>query len=323
MADYIVTIRTKDGSLAERDYTANDRAELFQKLAADGVTAVKISEGVASKKPRKAAKKVANGGAPAKGRGLLAAAIVVLGAGLAVWWMMKGEEKGEVEVAETVQDVIVEKEKKPRDAEAEKLIEYEAETNIDKDARPTRVGQKLNGYVMLASGRLHKVRGETIVDLAAEAKPKWAIFKRASENIIASLLMLEPGQGMVGTPRYNGAMEDDFIRSLKEPIVITDEDSEEVRELKKLVKEAKENLKKELKAGRNIEGIIEESRKECQQLAKYKHLLKANVLEELRKENVSESYVDELVAAANLLLEEKGIAPLELGPISRVKIKMK
>ena len=43
------------------------------------------------KKPRKAAKKVASGGAPAKGRGLLAAAIVVLGAGLAVWWMMKGE----------------------------------------------------------------------------------------------------------------------------------------------------------------------------------------------------------------------------------------
>ena len=90
MANYVVTIRTKDGSLAERDYTANDRAELFQKLAADGVTAVRVSEGAAGKKPCKAVKKV---GAPSKGRGLLAAAIVVLGAGLAVWWMMKGEEK--------------------------------------------------------------------------------------------------------------------------------------------------------------------------------------------------------------------------------------
>jgi hypothetical protein len=46
MADYIVTIRNKKGSLEERAYIAIDRADLFKKLAADGFTAVRVREEV-------------------------------------------------------------------------------------------------------------------------------------------------------------------------------------------------------------------------------------------------------------------------------------
>lgn len=49
MADYIVTIRNKKGSLNERAYIAIDRADLFKKLAEDGFTAVRVREGVLKK----------------------------------------------------------------------------------------------------------------------------------------------------------------------------------------------------------------------------------------------------------------------------------
>ena len=101
MVDFVVTIRSKNGSLEERAYTANDRAELFKKLAADGITVVSVREGVASKKkqPRKAVKKA---GAPSKGRGLLAAAIVLV-AGVAAWhFLFNDGEKPQINTEKVI-----------------------------------------------------------------------------------------------------------------------------------------------------------------------------------------------------------------------------
>lgn len=53
MVKFVVTYRAKDGSLKEIGYEAEDRKALFKQLSADGISAVRVREGVIGKSPRR------------------------------------------------------------------------------------------------------------------------------------------------------------------------------------------------------------------------------------------------------------------------------
>ena len=317
MTNYVVTIRTKDGSLSERDYTANDRAELFQKLAADGVTAVRVSEGVAVKKPRKAVKKA---GAPSKGRGLVAAAIVVLVAG-GVAWFMWPEEKKVVEVKKEVKKSV--KAEPVRPVKEKPVVKAEVPVKIDPNARPTKVGEVVNGYVMLPSGRIHKRQGVVTNFVTNRPKGAYAIFKHNCENEIACFLSLKPGDTLIGTPRYNGRFKAEFLKSLNTSIEITDEDTPEQAQLKRDVSQAKMELKAAYDRGEDIEQIMLDTRQELQDLMRYKMDMQKQFNEIRLSECKSEAEVEVLLDACNKMLEQKGIAPMKFGPITRRKLMSK
>jgi hypothetical protein len=135
-------------------------------------------------------------------------------------------------------------------------------------------------------------------------------------------LTIQPGQGLVGTPRYNGRFTKEFLESLKKPIVINDDDSEEDKELKRNVNLAKQELKAAYDRGEDIEKIMLDTRREYQDLAMYKQELRQLIYEYKKTENPSDQDVEDYVTAANKLLEAKGIAPLNIGPISRRKLMM-
>ena len=183
---------------------------------------------------------------------------------------------------------------------------------------PQKVGETRDGYILLGSGKLHKVNGVITNDLQ-HTKSKYSIFKHRSENEIARLLFLKPGDNLIGTPNYS-ALKDDFLNSLNEKILINPDDTEEIRLIKQNVIEAKANLKAAHDRGEDIAQIMLDARKECQELARYKRLLTQNIFEALADD--PDSDVDSYIEAANKMLEEKGIAPLHLGPISRVKFQM-
>ena len=315
MVDYIVTIRTKDGSLSERDYTANDRAELFQKLAADGVTAVRVSEGAAGKKPRKAVKKA---GAPSKGRGLVAAIAAILIAGVAAWFMWP-EEKKVVERKEEKKETKVAP-AKPEKVKSSSPAVKEAKANDPKELPPQKVGETRNGYIKLPSGRLHKVKG-VFTNRTASVKGPYAIFKNRCDNEIAGLLYAKPGSVVGPMPKYSGRFTQRFLDSLKTPIVVTSEDSPADAELKKAVIEAKKELKAAYDRGEDIEQIMLDSRKELHKLALYKRDIQQEIAKFRREGNASDQELEEFVQMANTMLEAKGIAPLNIGPITRQKIK--
>jgi len=281
--------------------------------------------GSAEKGAANAPKERAAKAPPSKWRGLVALVVVVAAGGLAAWWFMRPSGRDALVASDMAKPSQI-AEVKPAvvtNAVVEEVAPAPEPEKPDPNARPTRPGQKLNGYVMLASGRLHKVKGERVYDPSETSKPKYAIFKHPSENIIAGLLSVKPGNMLVGTPRYNGKIIEDFSKSLFDPIEISPDDSDEDKELKRLVQEAKENLRAEMNAGKDIEQILMDERAECQRLAQYKQTLKRSVYEEMRKDDVTEADIEDYVQAANKLLEQKGIAPLELGPISRVKLKKK
>ena len=195
-------------------------------------------------------------------------------------------------------------------------------TVIDPEARPTKVGEIVNNYIMLPSGRLHFIRGEVTNDLSRTVKRDWfAIFDRQCDNEIALCLTIEPGQVLVGTPLFRGRFLKDFLASLKEPIIPLQDDSEEIKELKRAVNAAKIELKEAYDRGEDIEQLMMETRKQLQDLGIYKQALESDLRDAIKMSAESTEDIDDFIKAANKLLEDKGIAPMELNLMARKRLE--
>lgn len=184
------------------------------------------------------------------------------------------------------------------------------------EARPARVGESVNGYVMLPSGRLHRRRGVVTNAVFDRVKAPYAIFEHSCENEIACLLSLRPGDFLLGTPRYGGRFKEDFLKALEKPIAITSEDSEKDRGLKEAVIAAKRELADALARGEDVERIMADARAELQDLMLYKMKMRQQ-FNDLRRKCTSDEDVELYLEACNKMLEERGIAPIRFGPITK------
>ena len=319
---FTVTYRAEDGALREEVMESASRADCMSECRRRGIAPLKLTEG----RPHSA-----RNAARARGRWIAAISVVLLlTSGLGVlWWLWPNEEP---------QQEVAQQEKKiappPLVKHQPKAVErsQQAETNsvptpepvkIDPNARPEKVGETLNGYIKLPSGRLHKVRGVVTNDVAQATRGKYAIFPYNCENEIACYLSLKPGDAIFGTMKYNGRFKEEFLKSLETPIVIDPEDSDEVKELKRNVREAKIQLKIALDNGEDIEQIMTDTRRELQDLARYKMDLTRHI-HDLRHDGKLTT-VDDLqdaVDAANKMLEARGISPMKFGPLVRQKMLM-
>lgn len=150
--------------------------------------------------------------------------------------------------------------------------------------------------------------------------PNYAIFRHPSENRIASYLTIANGQTMVGTPVFGPSFEKDFLKSCEEPIIISKDDSDETKALKKLMTEVKIELRQRMADGEKLEDILMETHREVQKLALVRSDIEKVVDEQLR-EAQSQADVDVIMDAANKMLEARGIAPVSLNPILRRNIE--
>ena len=150
--------------------------------------------------------------------------------------------------------------------------------------------------------------------------PRYAIFDTYSENQIAFLLTAEPGKTVIGEPNYRGITED-FMKSCETPIIINADDDEFDRNLKNLMKETKIELRQRISDGENLEDILRNAREELRQFARYKSTLKEELENFLKDPQHTDQDVDDFIKAANTMLEEKGVAPLELGVIAKKRLK--
>ena len=143
---------------------------------------------------------------------------------------------------------------------------------------------------------------------------KYEIFEHWSENRIASYLTMEPGQGLVGTPVFDDTLESDFLKSCEEPIIVNKDDSEYNAALKRQMIETKIEIRQRMADGEKLGDILLETHKEMQKLAAVKSEIEQLVHESL-KEAKSEADIDDLMTAANKMLEDKGVAPISLNPV--------
>jgi len=176
---------------------------------------------------------------------------------------------------------------------------------------PQRVGEIRDGYVLLPSGDLHKVKG-IITSNVERTSIEGRTFKHHSDRMLALLLMAEPGEAMLGSPEelYEG-FDKEFLKSLSDKIVDEADDTEFQRELKSGVRDLRNELKSRLDAGEDIVETMVETRRQLQELALYRDELEAQVIN-LSTGDLTEKDYEDLVNAANLMLEERGSKPLEM-----------
>ncbi len=126
----------------------------------------------------------------------------------------------------------------------------------------------------------------------SKVEPPKPVFENAAEQVIALAISTPPGASMPPLPDLTG-LEEDFAKSLERPIVITEDDSEEVQKLKERVAETKAYLAEEVKKGGNIIDILREhqeemGRIEAEQLAAVREMqaIKAEEGDEAAAEDV-------------------------------------
>ena len=150
-----------------------------------------------------------------------------------------------------------------------------------------------------------------------ESRLPYEIFDHPAENKIAFYLVHKPGDGLVGMPTFGRRFINDFMKSLEHPIIVTKDDTPEDAQLKRDMIQVKIELKQRMDAGEDIADIMLETHKEYQKLARYKSDIEKELREFRKRDDVTVQDVDDFVAAANKLLDAKGIAPISLSPIAR------
>ena len=313
--NWSVTYRTKDGGQVVEVLEAESREALFRVLSDKGISAIRIEQGV-----RKRPQAKAQNASPMAVRGVVAG-VVVVALAICTWHFLTGKSGGQ-ESEDKLKKPSKIAEATPEPAKP-KPVEIEVEPpKVDPNARPTKVGEVVNGYVLLPSGRMHRRTGVITNSPAMRPKGKYAIFSRNSDNEIAAYLSMTPGDTLVGTPRYNGRFEREFLKSLEEPILISEDDSPEQAELKKAVVAARIDLKEAYDRGEDIEQIMLDTRSELQAMMRYKNELRQEFNKLRKGEDITDQDVEDLFNACNQMLEEKGISPMKFGPITRRRMRM-
>lgn len=251
--------------------------------------------------------------------GLLAALVVVAGVGIALYFF-HGADGGAALEPESPKPGLIREQAPASVTQPPAAAEVKQVNPIDPNARPTKVGEVVNGYVMLPSGRIHRRLGVVTNSVANRPKGAYHIFESPTDNEIACYLTLRPGETLIGTPRYDGRFKRQFLESLKTPITITADDTPEQAQLKREVIQARAELKAALDRGEDIEQIMLDTRQELQDLMRYKMEIKSMFNDARLNACETEQDVDDLLAACNKMLESKGIAPMKFGPITRRKL---
>lgn len=96
--------------------------------------------------------------------------------------------------------------------------------------------------------------------------PPPPIFSNPSDQVIALAISTPLGQAMPPLPDLQG-IDKDFMRSILSPIKITDDDTDEIKDLKKRVIAVKEELVEEIKNGGSVQDVLLAHQKEMNRLS--------------------------------------------------------
>lgn len=249
-------------------------------------------------------------GARAVSKGAIAGVIVVLGAAAALYFLMPASAPTPKASAPKEKPTAIE-EVAPEIAPVETAAQNEEKPK--KPLPPQRVGELRDGYRLLPSGKLHRVLG-----IVTNTPPKVSIsektFKHSADVELGHLLMVEPGEDLLGDSEgmYRG-FKKELEEALAEPIEYDKDDTEFQRELKDAVIDLRKELVARMKAGEDVEKIMEDTRNQLKELALYREELE-NQVKRISGEDaeMTQKDYDDLVEAANKMLEERGSKPMEL-----------
>ncbi len=181
----------------------------------------------------------------------------------------------------------------------QKIVSYSVKTN----------GWSTYEHIVTADGKKHGVIGSSV-------KP---IFDNGSDQMLAMAVRASRDSETPPMP-LSPLLESDFLESLKKPIVIKEDDSEEVKQLKRDVMQAREDMMNMMNKGMTVQQALEEHFK----IANENVGIRNKAVAELRSiiESGDEEGAAKYMEAVNATLEKMGIMKLEL-PEPRVRGRSK
>ena len=147
-------------------------------------------------------------------------------------------------------------------------------------------------------------------------KPKRKLFKHYSENYICGIMRTPLGMPIV-RGRLPKNFDEDFIKSYAEEIKVEPEDTEEDIAYKQAMIDFKEEVKDQIANGASISQIVLEAREEQNRLADYRKNLMRTIAD-LRREGATKEELDDARAAANIMLDEKGLKRIPETDLPRI-----
>lgn len=207
-----------------------------------------------------------------------------------------------------IKDVSLEdkKDRKNPLPQTNKVVAVKKEMYLGKEVishtfKTNSTGRSVREIIVTADGKKH---GKTTII----AKP---IFKYGTDQMLADALFPpEKGQSAPWPQMDAKAIDKEFAQSILDPIVISENDPEDVKIKKEAVIQARAEIIQLIKEGHSVLDIIRQQQ-EFNENAKEMRLTVAKELHNLRKEGASANEIKEYLKNANQLLEKQGIAPLE------------
>lgn len=321
MQDFIVTKRAANGEREEVQYTAADRAALFSQLKAEGVNAISIREGkLDPRKARKPSRKPA--AAPSKPRspmrGLLAGLIVIVGAAAIYYFFLMPKPQQVESVRDKKPELIKEV--------APAVVTNVAEVVTNAPAKPKEIRwcEGLKNAAIDDEGRVYFVPRpghKLVTNNVNRINPAYHIFKRGYQNELASYLTAPPGTMFMGEMHYSDRFVKEVVETMSLPIEDDENDTPEQRELRQNMREVMQVIQDEVNAGRDVRELFQQAREEMQQLGQYRQTLEMEIRKMYHDSNMSDQDVNDAIDAANIMLEKKGIAPMQFGKVAKELIK--
>ena len=316
---FTVTYRTNQGSLKHDEFEAGSRAELMLELKSKGIAPVNIHV-CDDKRDRKSK----SGKTHEKKRNIHPLTIVLgilticLAMGLLMTWG-KNDVSQNSKLPKIAPKPLQQAIAKPKAAVTNVVV-----------TKPMTVEElhfsKTNG---MSKGRLKlwllkHDKGPVHTNGANRVRTlEERTFRHGAEVHIAGLLRLEPGASLLGDSNliYGKAFMKSFIKSLEEPIVISEDDSDEVKELKNAVIQTKEELKQRMNAGEDICKIMRDTRDDLKKIGLYRDELNRQLIDLGKDGQYSEQDMQDFVSAANQMLSERGAKPLTMPRVLMYKFE--
>ena len=316
---FVVKYRKPDGTMAEAEFEAADRNALFKILSEKKLSAINITAGRLGKK------RFTKNLTKTSSRKILhilemcILCIVVVGVFVAVrfWFVNNGKTQEESPEKKpkrhtVVSDAIVDTVKAP------KGVRKESAKANEPWVHPLMVGKDPYNWVVItnSSGKEKCVR---LFHPGSKQKPP--IFKHMSENELQEICLGEMGERVPDIP-LNSRFRDDLTQALLEPVEISDDDSEDIVVIKQQMQELKDELKAAIKNGEDPIELIREAMEERNRVAAYRENM-LQILADRKNEGASQEELDELRAAANKMLSDKGVKLLRTADQIRENIRIK
>ena len=264
------------------------------------------SKGERARGPARPSAKRAQGAGPPRGGGgkSLAAIAAVAAIALGAWWWMAGAEPRRPETETPPKHIHPKVKGERRDGSSA--------------VKPQRTARR---HVFVATNEIalatNMVRPEiTMADVFFECKradgtptnPR-PIFKNPTENYIAGVITEPPGTRFLD-PALGEDFDELFKASLATNIVISEDDPEDVRQIKESVIRAKQAICEYMKDGARPSDIVKEARMEMNKIADFRDDMKKALAEFMETGTVEDTKA--FHAECNKILAEYNALPLQL-----------